>query len=1161
MAIIKKDYVNAIIDDVLGSEIQLGGYYTKEQIDKLLEGFTPDMSQYFTREEILAMIPDYNTFYTREEANDWAEAFTKKLEKYYTKEQIEERLAEASFDNYYTKSEINAQLALKASLSQTYTRKEIDGKIIDAISGKTIDLSNYPTNDEMNTAISTAVDAVDHYTKDETDMAIETAVAEVPQPDLTPYALKDQVYSKDESYPKTELYTRDEIDAMPAGTDETRVGEIIAEAIGDKELLTTSNKDTLVNAINELDVDIVTNTAELARVENNVFTKDEINTKLDTLTAAIPDAYTKAEDDAIMDKAMNGVTTRTQRIIYTKSPVSDHAAIGDEVIQYNTSSASGDITAKGTIIELDDGGTGRGITIQLESGEFYRTYKTSIRGVSPYTIQDVVAVVSTTTGGVYTREQVDAKLANISTGDVDLSGYYTKDETNTKLADYASKASLNSYALLTDVTSMLRWKGVLATYAELEAITDAATGDTYTITEKNNANYTWTGIAWTDYPAAESLSESQVSTLVDNKLAGSYFTQDETQAIAYSVATGRCDDYQERMKTYVAEQIAGIDTSKIDLSNYSTTAQMNTAISDAVARVSQPDLTPYALKTEVTAVDTKLTTAIAKHGDMALLTTSNKDTLVNAINELDVDIVTNTSEIARVEANVYTKAETDKLIDAIPKLDASQYYNKTEIEQSVAAATALQLSINEDANYRVQVFQWKVNANTTRDTYNCLAMMYLYYGEGQRLYYSVASTSSGFAQCTLYSDSTKLNKVGVVNIQNNQSWQYGDMANLIDVDSIVGGSNYTDFNIVAAKPVGADILTMSFKMSPGFTITKMSYLPYSNLGNLRVPFSAYDFYYNNTLINSFTNPYTTSVECENNALVETYEFAADTTTGTGGGTSVTLENYYTKAETDALIKAAVAAIQTDTLGQRATFDVLTSIKKQITNTTPNMIALKKLVNNASGGDISSVLMNQETILFTGVKHNTYGSALGYLYFTDSNGETYTAVPTTSTAKSAYVSFYKTSAYTANPLVANVAFQVYLTSTSTYENAEYYYVAYALHPNYRVNDIFSSSYKNDDYWMASSLANYQINILAVDLAELEGITHLNLHYSGGSSGRYSTQLNVSVTDGISNTELTTWSDTALKGGAANVVTHQLPIVSYTTDKINELIESIYKEYGL
>lgn len=93
-------------------------------------------------------------------------------------------------------------------------------------------------------------------------------------------------------------------------------------------------------------------------------------------------------------------------------------------------------------------------------------------------VDDKVDAVSDSIGTVPSGSTV---MAEIEAVDTDLQGYKT-----TVAETYATKA---------EISSVYKYKGNVANYAALEAITEKAVGDVYNVQDTGD-NYAWDGSAW-----------------------------------------------------------------------------------------------------------------------------------------------------------------------------------------------------------------------------------------------------------------------------------------------------------------------------------------------------------------------------------------------------------------------------------------------------------------------------------------------------------------------------------------------------------------------------------------------------------------------------------------------------------------------------------------
>lgn len=121
---------------------------------------------------------------------------------------------EVDLTGYYTKSEVDSALALKANASDVYTKTEVDGQIDaveEQIAGLTGESGSIYTKTEIDALLGDKADVGDSYTKAEADalLAAKANAADV--------------------YAKTETYTKDEVDAAIAA-------HVCVEAMTDAEI-------------------------------------------------------------------------------------------------------------------------------------------------------------------------------------------------------------------------------------------------------------------------------------------------------------------------------------------------------------------------------------------------------------------------------------------------------------------------------------------------------------------------------------------------------------------------------------------------------------------------------------------------------------------------------------------------------------------------------------------------------------------------------------------------------------------------------------------------------------------------------------------------------------------------------------------------------------
>ena len=237
-----------------------------------------------------------------------------------------------------------------------------------------------------------------------------------------------------------------------------------------------------------------------------------------------------------------------------------------------------------------------------------------------YSQTEVQQLISTTIASYYTKSEVDAAIANFITKSVnDLTNYYLKSETFTK--------------------------------AEVNQLIAAV------------QQFTYQSVAELPTASAETM----------NKIYLVPSTNPQQQNVKDEFITVSVTD--QGTTTYSWEQIG---TTTVDLSGYSTTQQMNTAISNAIATA----LADYYTKAQ-TMTSTEINSAIAT----ALLDYTTTSGMTTAIN----------TAINTALADYSTTTQMTSAINAAIALAIADYYTKTEIDALIA--NFITASVNNLANY------------------------------------------------------------------------------------------------------------------------------------------------------------------------------------------------------------------------------------------------------------------------------------------------------------------------------------------------------------------------------------------------------------------------------------------------------------------------------
>ncbi len=165
------DQLQYEIDHFELSQEQLD-YITQQVIAQL------DLTDYYTKEEVDALIPDVSGLATKTEVTDGLALKADKTDT-YTKTQVDNLIPDIS--GLATKTEVTDGLALKADKSDTYTKQQVDNLIPD--------VSEFATTTQLNDGLALKADASNVYTKQEVNSLL---------PDMANYYTKSEVYNKTE---------------------------------------------------------------------------------------------------------------------------------------------------------------------------------------------------------------------------------------------------------------------------------------------------------------------------------------------------------------------------------------------------------------------------------------------------------------------------------------------------------------------------------------------------------------------------------------------------------------------------------------------------------------------------------------------------------------------------------------------------------------------------------------------------------------------------------------------------------------------------------------------------------------------------------------------------------------------------------------------------
>lgn len=165
----------------------------------------------------------------------------------------------------------------------------------------------------------------------------------------------------------------------------------------------------------------------------------------------------------------------------------------------------------------------------LSTEDYTTAEKTKLAGIESEANKYVLPKASSTLGGVKTTSSVTV-FTNYTACPIDSNGviYYQNTTYNNasssaaglmSASDYSKLAAFgaaNTYALKSDISSVYKYKGSVATYAALPG--NAESGDVYNV-EENGMNYAWTGSVWDPLGGSfdlTAITNSEIDTIMNS---------------------------------------------------------------------------------------------------------------------------------------------------------------------------------------------------------------------------------------------------------------------------------------------------------------------------------------------------------------------------------------------------------------------------------------------------------------------------------------------------------------------------------------------------------------------------------------------------------------------------------------------------------------------
>ena len=646
------------------------------------------------------------------------------LSSYSTTDEITTAIAEAiedvmtsgtmSLSSYSTTTEITA--AITEAVADLLTDDEIAVLIQDAIDS--LDLSDYSTTAQMNTAIAAAITTAvaDFLTESQIDTVIATAIADIDDIDLSDYSTTVSITTAIATAIE-DFLTSDEIETLIQGTldltDYSTTDEIttaIAAAIAGlvnfevhdvSEIRTTIADEDLIVFSNESSDGDLNTVIAFEDLQNKIL--EAVNT---AITEAIVDLLTDDEIDTVIADAIGDlVNFKVHDIDEIRTSIAD-----DDLTVFSNESSPDDpntvITFAnlqseilGDIVRAFVGATinGSNITLTRKSGENPVTITIPSGDMADGVV--VSASINTTNQNVtLTTSEGDDVVINMS---VLLTSYRTAAQVTTEIENRYTDDEKDKLADLANF--------------QVHDISDIRTtisdDDLMVFSNESSAGDPNTVIAFEDL--RDKLAEAiDVDAIIDTAT----FVIHDIIEVRTSIANDDLVPFSNESSpddpntVITFENFKGDVLEDVDLSGYSTTAAITTAIATAIADIPEGGFDIHddiqRLRTDITDSDRIPYSDESSSGDPNTVTTfaNLRDKILESVADVDLsDYLTEAQVDARARIR-YTDAEKTKLGD-IPEMASGVWSISNTGDGTLTQVTGTWESIGEivkfQANFRV----------------------------------------------------------------------------------------------------------------------------------------------------------------------------------------------------------------------------------------------------------------------------------------------------------------------------------------------------------------------------------------------------------------------------------------------------------------------------